>query len=163
MHFYQEISEDTFARWLGPRLPDGRGISPKALERWPDADLAAVDLYKPAAAADTPEGQRVVSLSVQRVEGVVRYVNVLEDIPPSPLPNLEPYQFFSMLKISGKEAQLNALIDTLPEYEKTIVRAKLERTREFRPDNDVVQMAKSGLGLSDEDFKELWLSAYAIK
>ncbi|MEZ5782062.1 MAG: DUF4376 domain-containing protein [Rhizobiaceae bacterium] len=56
---------------------------PASIEQlWSDAELAAIDLYRPAAAEPVPYGKIATSTEVQRVNGIVRYIHVLADAPP---------------------------------------------------------------------------------
>ena len=64
-------------------LPNGDRASP-AQEGWTDGTCRLATI-RPA--DEVPEGKRVVSTSVELVEGVPTYVHVLEDIPPPPIPD----------------------------------------------------------------------------
>lgn len=79
-----------------------------------------------------------------------------------PLPDLQPYQFFSMLEISGKKTALDAFINALPPPANIVARAKLDRSLVFRRDNDLVLAAQQALGLTDEQLDTLWAQAAAI-
>lgn len=83
MALYLETSPDTFEFFDGSQLlGDGWRINAVAAETlWSDIDLAAVGLYKPAEADAVLPGKMVVSTSVQRVEGEVKYVHELADAP----------------------------------------------------------------------------------
>lgn len=78
------------------------------------------------------------------------------------LPDLQPYQFFSMLEISGKKTALDAFINALPPPANIVARAKLDRSLVFRRDNDLVLAAQQALGLTDEQLDTLWAQAAAI-
>lgn len=88
------------------------------------------------------------------------------EVPPLPepetLPNLEPYQFFAMLELSGKRVTLDAYIDALPEPDQTVARAKLNHSKIFRRDNDLVLAAQAGMGLTSQELDALWLQAVDI-
>ena len=81
---YRELN-DAFAIWRGEPLD---GVSyPLEIERlWTDVELQALGLYKPASADPVPDGKMVIAMTVQRVDGVVKYVHTLEDIPAAPDP-----------------------------------------------------------------------------
>lgn len=89
---------------------------------------------------------------------VLAYLN-----PPPPPPTLLPYQFRAMLKLSGKEAQLMAVLDALTEPAKTVALAKLEYSLKFHRDNDLVEQARQAMGLTTEALDKLWLQAAAIE
>lgn len=84
-------------------------------------------------------------------------------VPPEPsLPDLAPYQFRAMLKLSGKQDDLYAFIEAMPEPEKTVAQAKLEYSLVFKRDNDLVEAARQAMGLSPEELDDLWLQASQI-
>lgn len=80
-----------------------------------------------------------------------------------PLAALEPYQFRAMLKLSGKEQQLMAVLDALTEPAKTVALAKLEYSLKFHRDNDLVEQARQAMGLTAEALDKLWQQAAAIE
>lgn len=79
-----------------------------------------------------------------------------------PLPDLAPYQFFSMLELSGKKAALDAFINALPSPQNVVARAKLDRSLVFRRDNDLVLAAQQALNLSDAELDAMWTQAASI-
>lgn len=81
MTLYLEDPVGTFTAWLGAPIRDVR--RPLNIEQlWTTDELADVDLYIPAAADAVPNGKVVTSTSVQRVDGVVKFVDALQDAPP---------------------------------------------------------------------------------
>lgn len=82
--------------------------------------------------------------------------------PPAPPPELAPWQFRAMLKISGKEAALMAYFNALPQQQQIIAKAKLEYTLSFRRKNPLVLAAQQALGLSDAELDALWAQAAAL-
>ena len=82
--------------------------------------------------------------------------------PPMPLADLAPYQFRAMLKLSGKQDDLYAFIEALPEPQRTVAQSKLEYSLVFKRDNDLVAAAKGALGLTDAELDGLWLEASQI-
>ncbi|WP_187967836.1 DUF4376 domain-containing protein [Aquibium microcysteis] len=72
----------TFALWRGEAI-DGILHSLQIADLWSEAELAEVGLYRPAEADPVPEGQRIVSTSVERVDGVVKFVHELAPIVPT--------------------------------------------------------------------------------
>jgi len=82
---YRETAPNVFTRWAGERINDI--AYPRSIEtKWSEADLAEIELYKPAPADPIPEGKVVTNRRVKRVDGIVRWVNDLEDAPPAPIP-----------------------------------------------------------------------------
>ena len=77
---YRQTPEG-YVPWTGGAI--GGRIHPLSIETaWTAQELATIGLYAPAEAEAVPEGKRVVSTDVRRVNGVVRFVHTLEDIPP---------------------------------------------------------------------------------
>lgn len=87
---YVETS-NIFAPWAGESINGKR--YPPAVENWSDTQLAEVGLYRPQEAEPVPGGKIVISRSVQRVDGVVRWVNELADAPePDPADIVEGFR-----------------------------------------------------------------------
>ncbi|KNY18238.1 hypothetical protein AKG11_03650 [Shinella sp. SUS2] len=82
MTLYRE-APGPFPVWAGEPI-DGVLYQREIEQLWSAADLEAVGLWRDdmiAAAVPVPDGKQVNSTNVQRVEGVVRYVNTVVDIP----------------------------------------------------------------------------------
>ncbi|TAA50363.1 DUF4376 domain-containing protein [Shinella sp. JR1-6] len=82
MTLYRE-APGPFPVWAGEPI-DGVLYQREIEQLWSAADLEAVGLWRDdmiAAADPVPDGKQITSTTVQRVEGVVRYVNALVDIP----------------------------------------------------------------------------------
>ncbi len=78
MTLYIENPKGTFNVWSVKGRVEGM-LLPRNCERvWSPTELAAHKLYSPMEADAVPSGMRVVSTVVQRVDGVVRFVNVTE-------------------------------------------------------------------------------------
>lgn len=82
MTLYRE-APGPFPVWAGE--PIGGVLYQREIgQLWSAADLEAVGLWRDgmiAAAVPVPNGKQITSTTVQRVEGVVRYVNTLVDVP----------------------------------------------------------------------------------
>jgi hypothetical protein len=87
MSLYLENPPNTFSLWSGERLPTNGALYPVGVENsWSTSDLNEIKLFKPADAVPVPAGKTVVSTTVQRVSGLVRYVNTLVNTPtPEPI------------------------------------------------------------------------------
>ncbi|WP_439605088.1 DUF4376 domain-containing protein [Shinella sp.] len=82
MTLYREAA-GPFPVWAGEAI-EGVLYQREIEQVWSAADLEAVGLWREdmiAAAAPVPDGKQITSATVQRVEGVVRYVNTLVDVP----------------------------------------------------------------------------------
>src|SRR5690606_17582777 len=75
-----------------------------------------------------PVDHTVFRLPEHGPQGFIAAGGVIEDYvePEASLPDLAPYQFRAMLKLSGKQDDLYAFIEAMPEPEKTVALAKLE-------------------------------------
>lgn len=80
MTLHHEFEPEQFRPWHGEPI-NGVSHPTDIAVLWSDEELAAIDLYKPAPADAVPEGTMVAATSVQRVVGVVRYVNELVAAP----------------------------------------------------------------------------------
>ncbi len=80
MTLYIEHAPGAFRAWSDEPID---GVShPRDIEQiWTSEGLAAIGLYAPAPASEVPAGKQVVSTSVQRVAGMVRFVHELVDAP----------------------------------------------------------------------------------
>ncbi len=163
---YREAAEG-FVPWSGEPI-DGI-LHPRDIGRlWSAAELEAVGLYAPAEAAPVPDGKRVTSTSVQRVEGAVRYVHALEDIPP-----IEPAD----IVLSDRQLRLGLIAaGVLPSTVRTAIEAAvadpLEReamltwfdyTRDIRWDHPVTQQLMAIAGFNPEQAAAMWMAAKDIE
>lgn len=84
------------------------------------------------------------------------------EAPPEAVPDLAPWQFRAMLKLSGKESDLIAFLDAMPEPAKTVAKAKLEYTLVFQRQNDLVLAAQQAMGLTEQQLDALWTQALSL-
>lgn len=82
--------------------------------------------------------------------------------PPVTLPDLAPWQFRAMLKLSGKENDLIVFLDAMAEPTKTVAKAKLEYTLVFQRENDLVLAAQQAMGLTEQQLDALWTQALSL-
>lgn len=159
-------SSDGFLPWSGEPLNSYR--HPLNIEQlWTADELAAVGLYAPER-PDVPAGKRVVSETVQRVGGVVKYVYQLEDVPEE-FAALEPWQFWAVVNLPGSigESNLRAAIGNLSNAVfRVVALAKLNNPpggRYLRSDplfNDAELM--TALGINSAMIDTLWRQAEAL-
>lgn len=137
----------------GGRVQDVRDLGPD-LVQVADNALPVIDKLPTLAAGEVlgEVSYKVNKASVTRTWAVAK----------APLPELEPYQFFAMLDLSGKAAALDVFIDALPSPQNIVARRKLEKALAFHRDNDLVLAAQQALGLTDEQLDALWLQAAAL-
>lgn len=80
---HHEVTPNLFVEWAGGPI-DGVLHAPSILGKRTPEELAALRLYFPEQALESPAGKRVIPGSqamVARVSGVVRFVYPLEDVP----------------------------------------------------------------------------------
>ena len=78
--------------WAGEPIDDVR--YPLNIESlWTVSELLAVGLYIPLPADAVPEGKEIESTSVEIVNGVPKFVDVLIDIPTPPPPSTDPNDY----------------------------------------------------------------------
>lgn len=83
-------------------------------------------------------------------------------LPSDTLPDLQPYQFWAVLELSGYKNALDNYVNGLHGQAKVIARAKLDKAVTFRRDNELVEAARIAIGLTDEQLDQLWEQAAAI-
>ena len=71
---------DGFTPWEGQRI-DGVLYPTAIAQSWTPEQLAGIGLYHPAPADAVPANKAVKDTTVQRVNGVVKYVNTLKNAP----------------------------------------------------------------------------------
>lgn len=89
----------------------------------------------------------------------------IEDIPETFFRNLEPDQFWFILRVSGYEEALKTWIANLndPDNENynpvewAQVSSKLEFAKFFERENPLIEYAREALGISEDELDALWL------
>lgn len=136
-------------------LPDGSRASP-AGDGWTNGDhrLAAI---LPADAV--PEGKQVASTSVEMVDGQPRYVHVLEDIPPEPVPDrVSSRQFKLQLAIDGLKPSVDAWVAAQDE----LTQIAYEYSGEFVRDEPMMQAGFAALGFTPEQGDAFFVAAAGL-
>ncbi|WP_395448697.1 hypothetical protein ACHMW7_28485 [Aminobacter sp. UC22_36] len=152
MPLYHEHAPNNFRPWQGEPINDV--THPRDIEQvWSVAELAAVGLFAPAPAEAVPEGKVAISIAVQRLAGVVRYVNDLADAPPPPVPNsISPLQARKALRVAGFKAAVDAYVATLPEADQE----EWEYATEVRRDNAVISAGVAAGIMTNEQVDDLF-------
>lgn len=116
-------------------------------ENWPDHDKMV--------------NEEVAQIGWYFSEGV--FTPPLPPVPEFPatrLPNLEPDQFWFIVRLTNHEQELRAWIDDLDPQTRAYASSKLEFAKFYERDNEFVEMARIALGLSSEELDTLW--SYAL-
>lgn len=76
-------TDDGWIAWDGTPIDDIQHPAWRHYEAtWSADELEVLGLYSPAAADPVPEGKIITDQTVQMVNGVLKYVNILGDAPP---------------------------------------------------------------------------------
>lgn len=153
---YLESGDGAFTAWTG--LPVADVMYPLSIEGlWSDEELAAIGLFKPVDPG-VPEGKVAISFTVERVEGVVTKVYVLDDAPPPPFENLSrPAFLFMMGKLGIDKETVYGLIDQMPDGdEKTLARIVFDEQQSFARDNALLATLVAAAGLTTQQVDDAW-------
>lgn len=157
MALYLETSSG-FVPWAGEAIDDVRHALTIA-QHWTATELAAIGLYNPAEADPVPAGKVVASTSVQRVEGVVSFVHVVEDAPPPPIPDrVTSRQFKLQLLAAGLLDDVEAWIAT----QDRAIQIAYETSGTFLRSEPMMQAGFAGLGFSPQQVDAFYLAAAEI-
>lgn len=161
MTLYRE-APGPFPVWAGERINDV--LYPRNIEQlWPAQELEAVGLWRDdmiAPAGDVPEGKISTGRTVERVNGVVTFVHVLEDAPPPSAPqSISMRQARLALLSAGLLSQVEAAIDGLEEPERTAARIEWEYATELRRDHALIAALAAEVNLTEEQVDDLFVAA----
>lgn len=128
----------------------------QVVELWSDADLAEIGFYR-VTPATAPEGYRIVSASIQRVNGVVTQVAVTEPVPPP------------VMKASARQIRLAmnllGLRDDIEQYvasQDRDVQDSWQWTTEFDSTHPFLVGAAEQLNKTPDDVKALFALAQTL-
>jgi len=157
---------DGFVPWNPADPIDGVRYPPNIGDLWTPDDLAAKGLYNPAN-TDVPQGKRIVSTTVARVNGTVRFVHTLEDIPP-PTPAdfpLSDRQIRIGLIMEGiSPGTIDTAINAMPNVtERAIAKVWWDRTATIHWDHPMRATLTALVGLTEEQAAAMWLAAKDIE
>lgn len=147
------IHENTVVSQVGPGswfdLPDGSRCSP-AEDGWTDGTyrLAAI-----LPADEVPEGKRIVSTSVEIVEGQPKYVHVLEDVPPPD--RVSSRQFKLQLLAAGLLDDVEAWVA----LQDRAVQIAYANSATFVRTDDMMQSGFAALGFTEQQIDAFFAAA----
>ncbi len=165
---YYENPTGTFTLWSG-QVIDGVRHPPTIEASWTAEELAAVGLYSPQI-PNIPNGKHAVSESVQRVDGIVKFVYVLEDDAveqPSDF-TLNRIQFEFIITKLGLDVAIDAAIDAMPETTEDEINAKIMARvlrnfgQSFRRDHPLFTDLATAIGITAEQIDYMWMLAKDI-
>lgn len=71
-------------------------------------------------------------------------------------PNLEPDQFWFIVRVSGHEQDLRDWLETLDPVTRAAASSKLEFAKYFERDHPFIEDARMALGITSEELDALW-------
>lgn len=71
-------------------------------------------------------------------------------------PNLEPDQFWFVVRASGYEADLLEWVETMEPVDRAAASAKLEFAKYFERDHPFIEAARVSIGMSETELDSLW-------
>lgn len=157
--------------WLN--LPNGGRVVAEAGWQWSGFRLAPIGPAEPI-----PAGKRVVSTSVEVVDGAPRYVNELvDDVAPVPQ-SISRRQFYQYLAVTGKIAKgealaaiktgavpaaLQAMLDQMTDEDaKFDADCLLSGATDFDRDNPLVMVFAIMEQMSEAEVDDFWRNASQI-
>lgn len=158
---YRETSQGTFVPWNGEPInnvsyPLNIGVL------WTDSQLAPLKLFKVLDPESLPEGKVEIGRTVQRVDGVVRWVRELADAE-LPLTPLKPVSFkLGMLTLNVTPDQVDEAIDRMSEPDRMIAKIYWASAREFRRDDPLIEQLAATFGKTNADIDKAWRYAVAL-
>lgn len=163
MTLYNE--NNAYAVWQGEPINDVR--HPLSISGWPAADLEAIGLWRDdmiAPADPVPEGKVVLSRSVQRVSGVVQWVNEVADNPGRDMIPLTARQLRLGLIAAGVtlpsvDASISAIEDPT---DREIATVEWEYASQFEREHPLIHQIGDALGMTVEKINAAWLAAMEL-
>jgi hypothetical protein len=155
---------DGFTPW-DPVLPINMIRYPQNIEQlWTTSALAEIGLYSPLSADPTPEGKIIISTSVQRVDGVVKFVNILED---APIPTLSDTPLtmrqlrLGLLLIGGFPATfIQDAISAIPDTtDRGIAQIWYDESATVEWEHPMTQQLIAAAGITTEQAAAMWMQA----
>lgn len=163
MTLYLE-EQGTFHPWDGREKIGGITYQPNIGDLWSEQELARLGLYEPVV-PEVPVGKTVASKSVQRVNGVVTWVYVLDDGPFSPLNRI---QFEFMVAKLNLGTAIDAAIEAMPEgtdleqNTKIMARVLRQHGQTFERSHPLFTELAPAVGVTAEQIDAMWAQALTI-
>lgn len=162
MQLYQEI-QNGFVVWDSAKPINDVRYPPNIGDLWDSQELLSIGLYAPAEADHVPAGYVSRGLTVQRIDGVVRYVH---DLVVAPMPSLTMRQMRLGLKNIGglsKDFILDVINTEIPagtHRDDAII--WYEETSIVEWDHPMTQALMLLSGISEDQAVAMWLAAAKI-
>jgi hypothetical protein len=164
MTIYRE-APGPFPVWIGEAI-DGITHPLNIEQLWSAQELEAIGLWRDdmiAPADDVPEGKVSTGRTVERVNGVVTFVHVLEDAPAPVVPvSISMRQARLALLQAGLLSAVEAAINDLTEPDKSAARIEWEYATEMRRDHALIAALAAEMQLSEQQIDGLFIAAAAL-
>lgn len=164
MTLYRE-APGPFQVWAGEPI---NGIThPLNIEQlWSAQELEAIGLWRDdmiAPAEEVPEGKVSTGRTVERVNGVVTFVHVLEDAPAPEVPqSISMRQARLALLQAGLLSGVETAINDLTEPDKSAARIEWEYATEMRRDHALIAALAAEMQLSEQQIDDLFIAATGL-
>jgi len=168
MTLYVETVNGDFQPWTGQPVSNG-SVSvrhPLNIETaWTAQQLAAWKLYAPVS-FPVPAGKQISSRTVARIGGVVKYVDVYEDIPAGGPENypLSDRQLRLGLIMNGISLEIvDAAIDSIADpIQKAVAKVWWDRSTSIEWNHVMTQTMLQLVGITKEQASLMWMAAKNI-
>lgn len=156
------IEKTKAVEWVGQ--PINNVLYPLTIESlWSNEVLNALGLYHAEPADEVPAGKRIKSSSVKIVNGYPKWVNVLEDIPETPVEDyiLTARQFkLGLVRSNISLALVQSSIDAIPnDTDRDETQLHWQYSTRFEWTNSLTQTILSVVGLDEANAKIMWETA----
>lgn len=155
---------DGFYRWDGVEKIGGISYQPNIGDIWSEAELAAINLYRPVDPG-IPDGKMATSSHIERLNGVVTWVYDLESIP---LANLNRIQFEFMVEKLGLGSAIETALTAMPEgteaeqNAKILARVLYRSGQLFERSHYLFTTLAPAVGLTEEQIDAAWQQALTV-
>lgn len=162
MTLYLETAEG-FTPW-DPSSPIGGVRYPPNIEQlWSSSALAELGLHVPEPADPKPPGKIVTGTTVSRVNGVVRLVHTLEDLPPtspSDYPLTDRQLRLGLIGAGILPSTVETTIKSIPDpLQREAAWTWFDRTTLVHWDHPMTQSLLTLAGFTHEQAAAMWMAA----
>ncbi|MDR7232304.1 hypothetical protein J2X45_003410 [Caulobacter sp. BE264] len=161
---YAIPADGGFQRLYGqPFALDGVQYPGNVIDLWSAEDLAAIGVLAITPAAAPPEGESLMSIELELVDGQLVEVGVYGQRPLPPEVPMHKILKAALITPWAGHANLDAAIRvafaSLPHPQNVLALAEYERAPNFVTAGVTTQNTKAALGMTDQQFRDLVLLA----
>lgn len=153
------ISNNTAVEWKGEAIDSI--LHPTIIEVfWTEQQLNEIGLYKLVSADAVPEGKKVVSSSIEVVDGRPKTVNTLEDISPADYSLTARQLRLGLIRNNVSLSTVQTAINSIPDQR---TRDEAQVYWEYSPfvvwSHPMTQTLMSLVGIDQANAASMWLTA----